>query len=282
MRERGITGRSVSRFVRGGALAVGKDEVVIEEPLEIRVNGDDLAITMRTPGEDAHLAVGFLFAEGIIASIKDVASVAPCGRPGSDGYGNVIDVRAAAGVRLPIDRLDVSRRWAVASSACGVCGRRAVDDLIARVGRLGDGPPFSIALLAAGVDQLTSQQPRFLRTGGLHAACALSASGKLLAAAEDVGRHNAVDKVVGNLLYNRALPTEPGAYADNVPTILVVSGRASFEIVQKACAAKFIAVAAVSAPSSLAIDLAERANLTLAGFVRDGAANIYAGKNRIV
>lgn len=279
MREKGISRRKVTRFTAGAGAEVGDDDVVLEEPLEIRVNGDDLAVTMRTPGEDSRLAVGFLFAEGIIASIDDIASVAPCGRPGSDGYGNVIDVRAAAGVRLPLERLDVSRRWAVASSACGICGRRAVDDLVARVGRLDDGTSISRGVLSASVEHLAFEQPRFARTGGLHAACVLSRGGTLFTAAEDVGRHNAVDKVIGELLYRRVLPRTSNT--DEAPAILAVSGRASFEIVQKACAARIPIVAAVSAPSSLAIDLAVRANLTLAGFVRNARFNVYSGQARI-
>ncbi len=235
---------------------------------------------MRTPGDDAHLAVGFLFAEGLITSIGDVGRVAHCGRPGDEGFGNVMEVGPAPGIALDPERLATSRRGTLTTAACGVCGRRSIDDLLARIEPLGDAPLVSASVVAASTERLSKMQKSFARTGGLHAAVALGPDGAVLATAEDVGRHNAVDKVVGALLYARNV----GARSDPAaarPAVLVVSGRASFEIVQKASVAAIPIIAAVSAPSSLAVDLAERAGIALAGFVRDGAMNLYTHPERI-
>ncbi len=264
-----VTQRQVLR--RG---AVGEDAIAVEEPLEIRVDGETVATTMRTPGADAELALGFLFAEGIIAGAADVSAVVHCGRPGEEGYGNVLDVRSAGGVRLDPERILEGRRFVPTSSACGVCGRRAIDGLLARVERVERGAVVPADLVTAAIDALPRVQPGFARTGGLHAAALLGADGTVLAAAEDVGRHNAVDKVVGALV--RGCRLGAGAAPGGRPAVLAVSGRAGFEIVQKAAAARVPVVASVSAPTSLAVDLAERAGLTLAGFVRGGAMNVYS------
>ncbi len=260
------------RVLRRGA--AGEDAIAVEEPLEIRVDGETVATTMRTPGADADLALGFLFAEGILAGAADVSTVVHCGRPGEEGYGNVLDVRSAGGVRLDPERILEGRRFIPTSSACGVCGRRAIDGLLARVKPLERGPVLGAELVAAAIEALPRVQPGFARTGGLHAAALLGPDGAVLAAAEDVGRHNAVDKVVGALVRAGrlgALSPEGGR-----PAVLAVSGRAGFEIVQKAAAAGVPVVASVSAPTSLAVDLAEKAGLTLAGFVRGGAMNVYS------
>ncbi len=254
------------------------DAVAVEEPLEIRVSGDALAVTMRTPGDDVDLALGFLYAEGLIACAGDVGTIAHCGRLGEEGYGNVLEVSPAPGVALAYERLLATRRGTLTTSACGVCGRRTVEDLMASCVRVGDGPVLPPERVAAAVEALREAQGVFARTGGTHAAAAYDASGRRLVAREDVGRHNAVDKVVGALLRRGRIG--PGAQA--APVLLAVSGRASFEMVQKAVRARIPVVASVSAPTSLAVDLAARANVTLAGFVRGPRVNVYAHPERIV
>lgn len=252
--------------------------VAVEEPLEIRVAQETVAITMRTPGDDGRLAVGFLFAEGVLSSIDEVASVAHCGRPGDEGFGNTIEVTPAPGARLVLERLEPARRGTLTTSACGVCGRKSIDDLLQSTGPLPPGPTLSAEQFLGAVKKLSATQAVFSRTGGTHAAAAFDERGELLASFEDVGRHNAVDKLVGELLYARKVPRpEQGAFA----AILAVSGRASFEIIQKAARAGIPAVASVSAPSSLAVDLARRAHLTLACFVRDGELTLYTGAERL-
>jgi FdhD protein len=267
---------AVREIVRQGARAV--DAVAVEEPLEIRVDGERVATTMRTPGADGDLALGFLFAEGILTSAADVSSVAHCGRPGDEGYGNVIDVRSAGGIHLDPERLLDGHRVAPISSACGVCGRRSIADLAARIRPLDPTRRVAAGLLSAAVEAISRSQPAFARTGGLHAAVIVGDDGALLAAAEDVGRHNAVDKVVGALVRaGRVGPAAPGGG----PAVLAVSGRTGFEIVQKAAAAGVPAVASISAPTSLAVDLARAAGIALAGFVRNGGMNVYAHAERL-
>lgn len=270
--KRSITERRVQRL--SDADQAGFDRVAVEEPLEIRLAGDPLAITMRTPGEDRFLAVGFLFAEGIVESIDDIGKVTHCGRLGQDDRQNVLDVLPAPGTALPPLRIEGSRRGTLTTAACGVCGRKSIDDLLERVGVIERDIVLDKDVLARAPDQLAKGQLCFAHTGGVHAAAALAANGEVLALAEDVGRHNAVDKVLGKLLYERRIPGEAAA-------ILAVSGRVSFEIVQKAAAARIPAVAAISAPTSLAIDLAERAGITLAAFVRQGRLNLYAHPERV-
>jgi FdhD protein len=255
------------------------DEVAVEEPLEIRVDGEPVATTMRTPGADADLALGFLFGEGIISGAADVTTAVHCGRPGDEGYGNVLDVRSGAGVRLEPERLLEGRRFVPVSSACGVCGRRSIEGLLARAGRVDSSLRLTPSLVTQAVAALSAVQPGFARTGGLHAVAAFGQDGAVLAAAEDVGRHNAVDKVVGVLL--RAGKLGAGAATADRPALLAVSGRAGFEIVQKAAAAGIPAVASVSAPTSLAVDLAEQAGILLCGFVRGARHNVYASAWRL-
>jgi FdhD protein len=229
---------------------------------------------MRTPGHDHDLALGFLFAEGIIEGAEDVGSIFHCGRPGEEGYGNVLDVTSAGGHRIDPERILDSRRFIPVSSACGVCGREAIDRLLARVPAVDSRLRIDRALVVRAMEALHGSQPVFQRTGGLHAAVLVDAAGAVLAAAEDVGRHNAADKVVGALLRQRRLG--PRAPADGRPAVLAVSGRAGFEIVQKAAVAGVPVVASVSAPSSLAVDLAGRAGVALLGFVRGERMNVYA------
>lgn len=268
---------TVREVLRDGALR--PDAVAVEEPLEIRVDGEPVATTMRTPGNDHELALGYLFCEGILAGAADVSTVSHCGRPGEEGYGNVIDVRSGAGVHLDPERMLEGHRMAPISSACGVCGRRSIEDLAARVRPVDPSRRLAPSLLLAAVGAISGAQPAWARTGGLHAAVLVGDGGEVLAAAEDVGRHNAVDKVVGALLRGRRLGQglAPGAG----PAVLAVSGRTGFEIVQKAAAASVPAIASISAPTSLAVDLAARAGITLAGFVRNGSMNVYAHPERL-
>ncbi|MBI3202769.1 MAG: formate dehydrogenase accessory sulfurtransferase FdhD [Myxococcales bacterium] len=249
------------------------EAVVVEEPLEIRIAGETFAITMRTPGHDAELAAGLLLSEGLIQSRRDLGGLAHCGRPGDEGYGNTLEITSAPGARLDAERIDLGRRGTLTTASCGVCGRRSIDDLMARVGESVDSTRFDREVLRALTDRLSSEQPVFAHTGGLHAAGVADASGAWCVVREDVGRHNAVDKVVGRLLFDDALPGRG--------QVLVVSGRSSFEIVQKAAAAGFAGLVSVSAPTSLAVATAERAGLTLIGFSRGGAFNVYAGAWRV-
>jgi FdhD protein len=258
-----------------GSVERRPDAVAVEEPLEVRIDGETVAVTMRTPGADPDLALGFLLAEGLIASARDVGSVAHCGRPGDEGYGNVIDVRSAAGHRIDPDRILEGRRWSTTTSACGVCGRRSIDGLLERCEPVPDGPAMGAPEILRCMAELARAQPVFARTGGLHAASAFGPGAARLASAEDVGRHNAVDKVVGALLRQELLRRDGG------PRLLAVSGRTSFEIVQKAAAARIPVVAGVSAPSSLAIALATATGIALVGFARDDRLNVYANAVRV-
>lgn len=253
----------------GGTLQNHPDELAVEEPLEIRIAGEPLAVTMRTPGHDHELVAGFLLAEGLIASRADLGGIHHCARPGIEGAHNTIDVLPAPGKVLEID---ATRRGTLTTSACGMCGRKLIDDLLQRLRPAAPSAPFSHAFIAALAGELGKQQPSFQRTGGLHAAGIAQSTG-LSVVREDVGRHNAVDKAIGRLLLDDRLPV-PGA-------VLVVSGRVSFEIVQKALAAGLSGVLGVSAPSSLAVSTAARFGLLLCGFARGAAFNVYAGAERL-
>lgn len=272
MKHKQAQGRWVRKFRMASVEATNDDPVIVEEPLEIRACGDPLSVTMRTPGDDTRLVVGFLFSEGLIQSIQDLLTVAYCGRPGEEGYGNVIDVTPAPGVDLSPERLGGLHRGTLTTSACGVCGRRSIDDLLALCGKNPKALSVSRRIIEQSTQKLLSVQKTFERTGGAHAALALRADGHPICGFEDIGRHNAVDKVIGALLYEKRL-TEA--------SILVVSGRVSFEIVQKAAVAQIPIVTSVSAASTLAIDLAKEANLTLATFVRGGGFNVYTHPERI-
>ena len=285
--EKGVTGRKVVRFSEAGAATPEEDFVAVEEPLEIRVSGDTVAITMRTPGQDRELAVGFLFSEGILRSVDDLGGVTYCGRPGEEGWGNIIEVTPAPGLVLEVERVSASRRGTLTTAACGVCGRRTVEDLMAVCSPVPPGLVLAPEVVARATEQLHDVQRNFARTGGVHAAAVLDAHGEVLASAEDVGRHNAVDKTVGTLVLagavrsSRASPSSPATPPGRPPAVLTVSGRASFEIVQKAAVARIPVVASVSAASSLAIDLAERSGVTLATFVRGGRFNLYTHPARL-
>lgn len=257
--------------VRRGAVGGADDPVAVEEPLEIRLAGETFAITMRTPGNDRELVVGFLFAEGVITGRDDVLTITPCGRATAETRENTVDVLLAPGVRPPIDAEAglLARRGTLTTSACGVCGRTSIDDLTAGLAPVPAGPRVAASAVLAAVAGLRDRQPIFARTGGCHAASLVGFDGAPRRTHEDVGRHNAVDKVIGaEVLAGRAALPEH---------VLIVSGRASFELVQKAFRARIPVVASVSAPSSLAVDLAVRSGITLAGFVRGETMTVYAG-----
>ncbi|MEU7165321.1 formate dehydrogenase accessory sulfurtransferase FdhD [Streptomyces morookaense] len=262
--------------IRDGAATVRPDTLVSEEPLEIRLNGKPLAITMRTPGDDFALAAGFLVSEGVLGSAGELANIVYCAGATEDGSNtyNVVDVRLAPGVPVPDITLE---RNVYTTSSCGLCGKASLD-AVRTTARwpVADGPaPMRLTpgLLAELPDRLREAQRVFDRTGGLHAAALFSPEGELLDVREDVGRHNAVDKLVGRALQQGLLPLSG--------TVLVVSGRASFELAQKAVMAGIPVLAAVSAPSSLAVDLAAEAGMTLVGFLRGASMNVYAGEGRI-
>ncbi|WP_242355463.1 formate dehydrogenase accessory sulfurtransferase FdhD [Anaeromyxobacter sp. SG64] len=270
-----IAGTSLVRPGDGAA----SDLVALEEPLEVRIAGETVGVLMRTPGDDHRLALGFLFAEGIIASASDFSAVYHCGRPGDEAYGSAIELAPASGARIDWERLDGTRRSFASSSACGVCGRRAVEDLVAGLMPPDPIAPVPVALVGEKIAALREHQPVFEETGGTHVAALWTRDGALVAANEDVGRHNAVDKVIGALLLARAEAAAGAQIA--TPALLTVSSRAGMEIVQKAARARVPIVATVSAPTSLAIELARAAGLTLAGFVRPGRMNVYAGAERL-
>ena len=266
--------RKVTR-IRDGVVTTRPDTLVAEEPLEIRLNGKPLAITMRTPGDDFALAAGFLVSEGVLANAYDLQNIVYCAGAtvdGSNSY-NVVDVRTSPDVVIPDITLE---RNVYTTSSCGLCGKASLD-AVRTTARwpIADTPPVRVepALLASLPDRLRAAQRVFDRTGGLHAAALFSEEGELLDIREDVGRHNAVDKLVGRALQNGDLPLSR--------VILLVSGRASFELAQKAVMAGIPVLAAVSAPSSLAVDLAAETGLTLVGFLRGSNMNVYAGEDRI-
>jgi FdhD protein len=250
------------------------EHLATEEPLEIRVihRGSDVpvAVTMRTPGNDFELAVGFLYGEGMLRP-GDVREVSYCASGPPEQVYNVVSVELSAGA--PFDA-EAMRRNFYTTSSCGVCGKASLEAVAAREGPpMPAGPVLDSQTLLALPGRLLAKQKVFARTGGLHAAGLFDAEGNLLEVREDVGRHNAVDKIVGRLVLDGTLPAGE--------RVLQVSGRASFEIMQKALAAGIPFVSAVSAPSSLAVDIAESFGMTLAGFVRQESFNIYAGASRI-
>ena len=254
------TSVDITRIVGAGS-AAADDVVVIEEPLEIRVFEKPVSVTMRTPGDDEDLAAGFLFTEGLIGSAEDVESVRHWSSP------NVIRVGLRDGARIDASKLD---RHFYTTSSCGVCGKTSIDALrVAMTTRPRQSHPVTGALIHQLPRRLEEHQAAFRATGGLHAAAIFDFTGALVRSREDIGRHNAVDKVIGSLFLERRTPLSD--------TVLMVSSRASFEIVQKAIVAGIPVVAAVGAPSSLAIDLAAEFHVTLLGFVRNERFNVYAG-----
>ncbi|MFD5649074.1 formate dehydrogenase accessory sulfurtransferase FdhD [Streptomyces sp. NPDC127039] len=282
-----VTERRKVIRIRDGAVSTRPDTLVAEEPLEIRLNGKPLAITMRTPGDDFALAAGFLVSEGVLAEQGDLQNIVYCAgatgggtsrasaaeRGGGSNTYNVVDVKTAPGVRVPDITLE---RNVYTTSSCGLCGKASLD-AVRTTARwpIADAPPVRVTpeLLADLPDRLRASQRVFDRTGGLHAAALFTEDGELMDVREDVGRHNAVDKLVGRALQNGGLPLSR--------SVLLVSGRASFELAQKAVMAGIPVLAAVSAPSSLAVDLAAETGLTLVGFLRGSSMNVYAGEDRV-
>lgn len=251
------------------------DTIAAEEPFEIRVNGTPLSVTMRTPGDDVELAHGFLLTEGVIGDREDVLTARYCAGTDDDGQNtyNLLDVRLAPGVPPPDP--SVTRNFYTTSS-CGVCGKAALDAVrLATRFPPGDDPVrLSPATLSTMPDLLRTKQKLFESTGGIHAAGLFTAEGELLAVREDVGRHNAVDKVLGWALLSGRVPL--------TGCVLMVSGRASFELAQKAAMAGVPVLAAVSAPSSLAVDVADEQGMTLVGFLRGSSMNVYTGTHRLI
>jgi FdhD protein len=281
-----MSGRTARRRVRRIRLADSRGEpqlmdrsdlLAAEEPLGIRVAGQALTMTMRTPGDDVELAAGFLVGEGIVRAADDIASIrlcdgTSCGHAGHEGTGNIVDVELRPGLAVT----PALRRNFMTTSACGVCGKASTAELfvVQSVDIIQDQAAIPAGRLADMPDALRAAQRVFASTGGLHAAGVFGPDGALLAVREDVGRHNAVDKVVGWALGQGRLPMRG--------CVLLVSGRASFELVQKAVLAGFPVLAAVSAPSSLAADLAAEAGLTLVGFLRGESMNVYTHGERVL
>lgn len=269
-----VTTRKRITRVTPNARAVRPDTVVVEEPLEIRVNNKPLAVTMRTPGADIELAQGFLFTEGIVSARRDIATIRYCA--GADETGentyNVLDIQLRPGVALPATGID---RNFYTTSSCGVCGKASLDAIRQRTQFPPQRDPVHIDAEVLGEMPATLRRAQrvFDTTGGLHAAALFDPEGRLLVCREDIGRHNAVDKVLGWAMENNHMPLRGRA--------LLVSGRASFELAQKAVMAGVPILAAVSAPSSLAVELAQESGMTLIGFLRDAGMNIYSHNERI-
>jgi len=248
-----------------------RDLVACEEPLEIQLGSTPLAVVMRTPGHDEELVLGFLVTERIVPRVEDVASIHPCSVVAHpEAEGNVVRALLRDGVALDLERL---RRNLYASASCGICGKATLENALATASPLDDPARFAPSFFVGLPERLRAAQAGFERSGGLHAAALVDPSGALLVVREDVGRHNAVDKVIGF-----------AARAGRVPLaghVLLVSGRISYEIVQKALAARIPVVAAVSAPSSLAVALADAARIALVGFLRGGSFNVYGARERV-
>jgi FdhD protein len=269
-----VTVRRRASHLTAESTTTRPETLAVEEPLELRIDGTAITVTMRTPGSDVELAQGFLLTEGVITGRDDIARVEYCRGAGEDGLNtyNVLDVRLTPGVPKP--DVHVTRNFYTTSS-CGVCGKGSID-AIRQISRHspGDDPTVvSAETLTAMPDQLRSAQRVFASTGGLHGAALFTADGTMLVVREDIGRHNAVDKVIGWAVENQRVPLNG--------TVLLVSGRASFELTQKAVMAGIPLLAAVSAPSSLAVDLATQAGLTLVAFLRGQSMNVYSRPDRV-
>jgi FdhD protein len=258
--------------VRGSGREAAVDRAATEEPLEIRLHDRPFAVIMRTPGADRELAAGFLLAERVVRSADDLGTIKHC-VDGEVAAENVVNVTLANGSAGGLDQLLAGRRQVMTNSSCGLCGRLTIESLATEMAPIVSAWTVPAATIATLPDRLRARQAVFDETGGLHAAGLFSRDGELVDVAEDVGRHNAVDKIVGRMLMREALPLSNH--------LLCVSGRTSFEIVQKAIFAGVPIVAAVSAPSSLAIDLANEYGVTLVGFIRGDTFNIYSHSNRI-
>ena len=264
MKESGIGSQKIIRRKRDGELEYLPDELTIEEPLEIRVGRKPIATTMRTPGHDEELAAGFLLSEGIVRARDQIASV-------SIGGDNRVVVETS-GVKL---RLNSTKRFGTISSSCGLCGKTSIDTIRQNFPAIRSADiRIDLETLLSLPERLRGAQSDFARTGGIHAAGIFGVDGKLKIAREDIGRHNAVDKAVGRAFLDQLVPLQRH--------LLLVSGRASFEIIQKALAAGIPIVAAVSAPSSLAVEFARDSNQTLIGFLRPPSFNVYTHIERVI
>ena len=260
--------RKVVLRYASGRLQRDRDELAVEEPLEIRLDTRPFVVTMRTPGHDEELVAGFLHTEGLVRKRSDLKAIRKNSR---NRAGNSLDVFLSAD--SPVNLSQLTRRG-YATSSCGLCGKESIKAVQRRLKPISTRLGVSPTVLAGLPEKLRSAQPTFERTGGLHAAGIFTPDGRLLVAREDIGRHNAVDKVIGFGLLNDLLPFDRH--------ILVVSGRASFEILQKSLAARLPIICAVSAPSSLAVEFARSSRQTLIGFLRPGRMNIYAGSSRVI
>jgi FdhD protein len=261
----------ILRCARDGARVELNDAVTIEEPLELRVEGRPIAVLMRTPGADRELAAGFLLTEGIIKSAKDLFDITACVSPGEAGKGNAVDAALANPGSLDFEKLT---RHVFTSSSCGVCSKASIDAVIKRRKPIEDDVRIAASVILSLPARLARAQTAFKQTGGLHACALFDATGKLLATREDVGRHNALDKLIGWALLEKRTPLRGH--------VLLLSGRTSFEMMQKAHAAGIPVVAAISAPTSLAVEFASESGQTLAGFVRGRSMHLYASAERIV
>jgi len=261
----------ILRWKQGLLGQAANDSLAREEPLEIRVKGESVAVTMRTPGHDEELALGFLLSEGVIAGPSDVLEVAPCQQGEAALRGNVLNVFLAPKVVIDLAKL---RRNVYASSSCGLCGKASIESVHAHFEPLAKREPVIAAESILQLpDKLRAGQETFEKTGGLHAAGLFDAEGNLITLREDVGRHNAVDKALGRSMLDGIFPPENH--------LLMVSGRASFEIMQKALAGRVGVICAVSAPSSLAVEFAQESGQTLVGFLRGDTFNVYSHPERI-
>jgi FdhD protein len=259
---------------RGGSVPpASHDRVAVEEPMEVRVNGAPFAVIMRTPGADRDLAAGFLLAEDVVRSAAEIGTIEYCAGAEDEARDNTLNVTVMGEATERLGARLGERRQVMMTASCGLCGRRTIESLRARVDTVDGQWTIPAAVISSLPDRLRAAQAVFASTGGLHAAGLFDLAGVLHLSAEDVGRHNAVDKIVGRTLLAGRHPLDKH--------ILLVSGRTSFELVQKALLAGIPLVAAVSAPSSLAIDLAQEAGVTLCGFVRGATFNIYAHPERV-
>ena len=263
--------RQLHRVSAGAMTAPEEDILAVEEPLEIRVKDEAIAVTMRTPGDDFDLAAGFLFTEGIIRSNEDLGTIRFCEDTENPELKNIVNVTIAEGVSFDMERL---KRNFYTTSSCGICGKAAIEHIRTEAPPLDDEVRIKLPTLFELGETIIKAQSAFQKTGGLHAAAIFETNGTLILLREDIGRHNAVDKVIGSMLMQDQVPLDR--------QVLMVSGRASFEILQKALMASIPFVCAVSAPSSLAVEFAIESGMTLVGFLRGEEMNIYSGANRIL
>lgn len=266
-----VANTKVMRWANGGLDNETEDWVAREEPLEIRVKGESVVVTMRTPGHDEELAIGFLLSEGVINNSSDVLEIAYCQQGEASLHRNILNVFLSPEVEINLDRL---KRNVYASSSCGLCGKASIESLQNIFEPLNKiETVISVDTILTLPQKLRAKQSTFDKTGGLHAAGLFDRNGELLVLREDIGRHNAVDKILGHLFLKNRMPLED--------CVLMVSGRASFEIIQKSLAGRVGIICAVSAPSSLAVDMSKESGQTLIGFLRERKFNVYSHKERI-